>query len=74
MARIFKDWSLSEKEIGKAILAESVVVADKAMLDFSDFSIGERLCYWSNSNEIGVVVRGKGLMGIEEKWGSRVEY
>ena len=73
MARIFKDWSLSEKEIGKAILAESVVVANMAMLDFSDFSIGERLCYWSNSNEIDVVVRGKGLMGIEVKWSSRVD-
>ncbi|MDI6738506.1 MAG: ATP-binding protein [Nanoarchaeota archaeon] len=73
MAKVFKDWSLSERGIDKSFLAETVLVANMAMLDFSNFSIGERLCYWSNSNEIDLVARGKALMGIEVKWSNKIE-
>ncbi|MEW6063516.1 MAG: ATP-binding protein [Nanoarchaeota archaeon] len=73
IAKAFKDWALSEKSMDKPLLAETSLVANMAMLDFRNFSIGETLCYWSNSNEIDLVARGKGLMGIEVKWSSKID-
>jgi len=72
LVRIFKEWTLNNIELREPLLAESAVVSHISCLDFGNFSIGENIGYWSNSNEIDAVVNKKKLIGIEVKWSEKM--
>ncbi len=73
LIRIFKEWAMNNIEIRESLLAESAVVSHISTLDFENFSIGENIGYWSNSNEIDAVVNKDKLIGIEVKWTEKMD-